>query len=147
MATPIRSRLIGQVTHAVPQLDRGGLRRFGLTSGLSLMGLFGVLLPWALRRHYPSWPWALGGLLIATALLIPRALSVVYVPWTRLALLFGRVTSALLAAVVYFVVMTPVAWIIRTAGSDPMKRRLERDAPSYRVPSRRPDPSSMERPF
>ena len=55
--------------------------------------------------------------------------------------------SPIIAGAIFFLVILPVGWIMRRAGNDPMARRLDRGAPSYRVPSRVSDPSSMERPF
>jgi hypothetical protein len=134
-------------THGVPRPDRAGLRHFGLVIGPAVVILFGLLLPWLLGRHYPKWPWAAGVLLVAAALTAPNALRIIYTPWMRIALLLNRLTMPLIAAAVFFLVMTPVAWIMRIAGKDPMARGVDRNAPSYRVPSRSPHSSKMERPF
>jgi Saxitoxin biosynthesis operon protein SxtJ len=131
----------------VPRLDRAGLRKFGLTTGLGLIVLFGVLLPWLLQRLSPRWPWVAGGVLVAAALLAPNALRIIYTPWMRLALLINRLTTPLIGGAVFFLVMTPVAWIMRAVGNDPMSRRIDREAPSYRVKSSNPPSSNMERPF
>lgn len=130
-----------------PRPERAGLRHFGLVTGLTVIGLFGLALPWLLQRPHPQWPWGLGGLLIALALVMPNALRVVHGVWMRLALLVSRLTTPLIAAVVFFLFISPAGWIMRMAGRDPMARRLDHDAPSYRVPARDCDPSDMDRPF
>ena len=135
------------VTHGVPRPDRAGLRHFGSVTGLALAILLGLVLPWLFKLHYPKWPWAAGVLLVAVALTAPDCLRIIYAPWMRLALLLNRLTMPLIAAAVFFLVITPVAWIMRMAGNDPMARRFDRNAPSYRVPSRNPHSSNMERPF
>jgi hypothetical protein len=144
---PIRSRLIRWLAHGVPSPDRAGLRHFGLVTGFALIVLFGLLLPWLLKRHSPIWPWVAGSLLVAAALIVPNALRLIYTLWMRLALLLNRLTRPLIAGAVFFLVITPVAWIMRMAGNDPMTRGFDFGAPSYRVPSRRSDSSDMERPF
>jgi hypothetical protein len=133
--------------HDFPKPDRAGLRHFGLVTGLTVIGLFGLALPWLLKRPHPQWPWVLGGLLVASALIIPKALRMVYGLWMRLALLLNRLTTPLIAAVVFFLCISPAGWIMRMAGRDPMARRLDHDACSYRVPARNCDPSDMDRPF
>jgi hypothetical protein len=134
-------------TDELSRPDRAGLRRFGLVTGLALLLLFGLLLPWLLKRPYPKWPWAPGALLVVSALIAPNALRVIHEPWMRLALLVNRLTTPILAGAVFFLVISPIGWIMRATGNDPMARRFDRDARSYRVPSRVSRPSSMERPF
>jgi hypothetical protein len=131
----------------LPKPSRAELRRFGLVTGGALLVLLGCLLPWLLKRPFPRWPWALGASLAAVALIAPNTLRIIHVPWMRLALLINRITTPLIAGAIFFLVILPVGWIMRRAGNDPMARRLERDAPSYRVASRVSPPSSMERPF
>ena len=131
----------------LPRLDRAGLRQFGLVTGLALLLLFGLFLPWLLKRPYPKWPWAPGVLLVVSALVAPKALQIVHEPWMRLALLLNRLTTPIIAGAIFFLVVTPVGWIMRMTGKDPMTRRFDPDAPSYRVPSRIFRPRSMERPF
>ena len=37
---------VTMATHEIPELDREGLRQFGLTTGGIVAVLFGVVLPW-----------------------------------------------------------------------------------------------------
>ena len=48
----------------IPELDRKGLRQFGIVTGGILAGLFGLFFPWLLEHSYPYWPWIVGGLLV-----------------------------------------------------------------------------------
>jgi hypothetical protein len=41
---------------AIPELDRRGLRSFGLATGLTVGALFGLALPWLLEHDVPIWP-------------------------------------------------------------------------------------------
>jgi hypothetical protein len=43
----------------------------------------------------------------------------------------GSVVSQVLLAVVYFVVVTPLALVMRASGRDPLERRLDPAAPTY----------------
>ena len=147
METRIRTRLIDPEARHLPSPSRAELRRFGIATGIALVGLLGLLLPWLLKRPLPRWPWALGALLVVAAMISPNALRIIHVPWMRLALLLNRITTPIIAGAIFFLVILPVGWIMRRVGNDPMARRFDRDAPSYRVPSRVSHPSGMERPF
>lgn len=60
--------------------------------------------------------------------------------------LFGRVVMAML----FFAVLTPVGLVMRMAGRDPLRRRLDREASSYwlvRDAARNERQTSMTRQF
>jgi hypothetical protein len=133
--------------HAIPELDRKGLREFGLVTGGILAALFGLFFPWVFGRPIPYWPWVIAGVLAAWALAAPITLRPVYRAWMRLALVLSRITTPIIMAVVYFVVITPVAFVMRIVGRDPMARRFDPSAKSYRIPIKKRSKEHMERPF
>ncbi len=133
--------------HPIPQLDRAGLRRFGLSTGALLALIFGLFLPWILSLRFPLWPWIAGGALSLWALLAPQTLDLVYRAWMRFGLVMGAIMNRVILALVFFAVMLPLGLVLRLTGHDPLARRFDPEAKSYRVPSRvRPD-SSMEKPY
>ncbi len=134
-------------THPIPELDRKGLRDFGLTTGGLIAVLFGLLFPWLLAAGIPRWPWLLGGGLAAWALIAPTRLRPVYHYWMRLALWLSRITTPLVLGVVFFLVILPAALMMKLIGRDPMARRFDETTTSYRVPSRKAPRSHMENPF
>jgi hypothetical protein len=71
----------------------------------------------------------------------------VYRAWMRLALLLSRITTPLVLGIVYFLVLTPTAVVMRLMGKDPMARRFDKNAKSYRIRSEKPSKDQMERPF
>lgn len=134
--------------HVIPELDRVGLRRFGLTTGGLIALLFGVLLPWLFGAEtWPRWPWLIGGVLALWALVAPASLGPVYRGWMRFGLLMGAVMNPLILGIVFVGVMIPIGFVMRVFGKDPLSRRFAPGQASYRQPSRRRDPKSMERPF
>lgn len=135
------------MNHAIPELDRKGLREFGLTTGGILAALFGLFFPWVLSRPYPLWPWIIAAILAGWALAAPATLRTFYRLWMRLALLLSRITTPIVMAVVYFLVITPLAFIMRVAGRDPMARRFDENAKSYRIAIKKRSKDHMERPF
>ena len=81
----------------IPELDRSGLRKFGLTTAAIVALLFGLLLPWLFGRGYPLWPWFLSGLLFVWALALPAGLAPVYKGWMKVGMaLAGLLTGVML---------------------------------------------------
>jgi len=61
----------------------------------------------------------------------PRFMRWVYLGMIMATYPIGFVVSHILLAVVYYVVFTGVAILLRLAGRDPMNRKLEPSAPTY----------------
>jgi len=132
-------------THLIPELDRAGLRQFGLVTGSIVAGLFGLFFPWLLGRSWPLWPWIVFVILAVWALIGPSSLRPVYRAWMRFGLLMSRVTTPIILGVVYFGIISPTGFLMRVGGKDPMARRLDDTSQSYRVQSR--NRKHMEKPF
>jgi len=130
----------------IPELDAAGLRRFGLTTGAILAGLFGLLFPWLFERPWPLWPWIVFALLAVWALVAPTTLRYLYKGWMRLGLLLGRITTPIILTLVFIVAILPGAIMLRILRKDFMRRKFD-GASTYRIKSRQPSPSNMEKPY
>jgi hypothetical protein len=135
------------LTHTIPELDRKGLREFGLVTGGILAGLFGLFFPWLLEFSIPVWPWIAGGALALWALAAPMSLRPVYFWWMRLALLLSRITTPIILGIVFYLVFLPVALVMKLIGRDTMARRFDAGTTSYRVASNKAPRDQMEKPF
>ena len=133
-------------THAIPELDRKGLREFGLVTGGILVVLFGLLFPWLLGRDFPVWPWVVTAVLVTWSLVAPLTLRHVYRVWMRFGLLMSRVTTPLILGIVFFLVITPMGLVRRVFGGDSLARTFS-DADTYRVSSKKAPPKNLEKPF
>ena len=69
------------ILSAVPDLNRKGLRDFGLVTGAIVAVLFGLFFPWALERAFPIWPWIVLAVLGVWALAAPNSLEYTVFPW------------------------------------------------------------------
>ena len=132
---------------SIPELDRKGLRHFGLTTGAAVVGIFGVFFPWALDFNWPVWPWLIAAVLWSLALVRPIWLRSIYRAWMRFGLLASRVMTPLVLGIVFFAMISPMAMVRRLFGNDPMQRTLDRDRKSYRVQSVKSPREKLERPF
>ncbi len=135
------------IEHTIPDLDRSGLRRFGVTTGAIVGVLFGAILPWSFGLNYPLWPWGVFLALGSWGLLHPASLGPVYRGWMRFGLVISRVTTPLIMGTVFYVVVVPFGLAMRLFGKDPMRRKLDANATSYRVASARSSRENLERPF
>ena len=123
------------------------LRAFGLVLGAMFAAIFGLLLPAVLGRPWPLWPWLVLAALAAWALVHPASLRLPHAAWMRIGHVLGAVNNRILLGLVFFLMITPVGLLRRLFGKDPMQRRFDPKAASYRATSARRPPSSMERPF
>lgn len=132
---------------AIPELDRKGLREFGLVTGAIVAVLFGLFFPWVFERGFPIWPWVVLGVLGAWALIAPGTLGPVYKGWMRFGILLNKITSPIVMGVMFIVLIVPIGLIMRLAKRDPMHRSFDRSLDTYRTPSQRPPKDNMEKPF
>ena len=131
----------------IPKLDKQGLRKFGLTTGIIFAVLFGFVLPFIWRTDLHRWPLVVGGILCSVALIAPRALSPFYAVWMRIALILGWLNSRIILGIIYLLVVTPMALVMKLLGKDPMQRQLDREKESYRIASTPPTKDSMTTPY
>ena len=132
--------------HIIPELDRKGLREFGLVTGAIVGVLFGLFFPWILERPIPRWPWVIFGVLAVLGLVAPMALNPVYKIWMRFGLFMSKIMTPLIMGIVFFIVITPVGLFRRLFAKDPLARTFE-DTDSYRVPSKKAPTENLEKPY
>jgi hypothetical protein len=121
-------------------------RRFGLTVGVAFLVLAAILW-WRAHPIGAVVLASLGGLLALGGLVLPTQMGPVERAWMRLALAISKVTTPIVMAVMYLVVITPVAWLRRGFGRNPLVHA--RDDGSYwqRRPEGSRRTSSLERQF
>ena len=86
-----------------------------------------------------------GTLLAASALVVPTRLGPVSRGWMAFAHRLSRVTTPILLAVIYFVVLTPTGLVMRLFGRRPLSR--SRDRATFWVPRTPAGRSDMQRQF
>lgn len=123
------------------------LRHFGLLLGGMIPGVFGLLLPWLSGRSYPAWPWIIAAALVLLAMVAPLTLKPAYRAWMRFGLILGWINTRIILGVVFYLVVTPIGVLMRIFRKDPMARRTDVAARSYRVRSVPPSKDNLGRPY
>lgn len=127
--------------------EKAELRSFGLVFGGMVAFVFGLALPWLFGRPFPAWPWVAAAVLVMLALLLPAALRPVSAAWMVVGHWLGWVNTRIILGIVFYTVFFIAGQAMRLAGKDPMARKIDKMAKSYRVPSRPRPADHVERPF
>ena len=130
-----------------PPANTKDLRNFGLITGIIMVALFGLLLPWIRGGRFPTWPFVIGAILSVLAIAVPNALGPVHRIWMWVGGVLGWLNTRIVLGVVFLLVITPVALIMRVIGRDVLQRKFESGARSYKVPSVPHSSNKMEVPF
>ncbi len=115
-------------------------RSFGLLVG----GIFGLIGLWpALFRGQNPRLWAilLAGLLLLPAVVLPKSLAPVHRIWMAAGHVLGWINTRIILGVVFYGLLTPMGLAMRLLGKDPLRRRFDPKAETYRV-TRPPRPGS-----
>ncbi len=123
-------------------------REFGLIVG----GVFALLGAWSFYRgklvSVAQVFVPLGALLVLLGIIIPRSLVYPNKAWMKLAEGMSFISTRVILAFVYFVVLTPIGLIKRAMGWDPLHRRAERSDSYWRPYSERQhNPRHFEKMF
>ena len=122
------------------------LRSFGfiVAAGFAIIALWPTLF----RSQDPRmWALILGLVLSAMALVCPPALKPFHRAWMTIGETLGWLHSRIMLSVVYYAMIVPVGLARRLLGNDPMRRKFERDAVTYKIARTQRPPSHMRRQY
>ncbi len=132
----------------IPTIDNAGLRKFGLTTGAIIVVLFALFFPWVFDiAAMPMWPWVVAVILWLPALLMPSMLRPVYTTWMKIGHGIGWVNTRIILGVLFYVLVLPMGLVMRLFGGDPMARKRDASATSYRVVSVSESKDRLEKPY
>ncbi len=135
-------------TAAIKKKSRRAEREFGLIVG----GVLVLLGSWWLYRGkfvtLSQVTLAVGGVLVLLGLLAPAVLVWPNKAWMALAEVLSFVSTRIILAFVFFGIVTPIGFVKRLFGWDPLHRRAAR-SDSYWIPysERQKDPRHYEKMF
>lgn len=132
----------------IRELDRKGLRDFGLLGGAIAAGLFGSILPLIHHESLPILPWLIAAILWVWALIAPTTLNGVYQIWMRIGLVLGWINTRIILGIVFYALLMPMGLVMRGVfRKDTMRKKLDPNLATYRIISRVQPREKMENPF
>ena len=112
-----------------------------------IVAIFGIAIPWLVGRMTPYWPWVIAATMVSLSLLRPKLLIYVYRPWLKFGAVAGWINTRIILFAMFYGLITPIALLMRLFGSDPLRKRLEPDSDSYRIPTEPQPRDHMEKPY
>ena len=122
-------------------------RSFGLT--FFAVFLLISILPLLHHNHPRYWLLNAAAGILVVLLIRPSWLTIPNKYWTRLGLLLGKVMTPIVLGIMFYVLLTPMALMIRICGKDLLSMKLSKKLPSYwvnRTPPG-PEPESLKNQF
>ena len=105
------------------KISKKVLREFGLIVGLILPLFFGWLIPYLLEHSFRKWTLFISIPLLFFAIFSPKRLEIIYKKWISFGNILAHINSYLILGILYFLVMVPMAIIMKIVKYDPLKRR------------------------
>ncbi|MHB1862140.1 MAG: SxtJ family membrane protein [Gemmatimonadaceae bacterium] len=109
--------------------EQGMKFAFTLAAAVSVLS---AVLAWRQRTLGAEILFVVGAALLLAGLLVPTRLGPLERAWLAFGNLLSRVTGPIVLAFIYFVALTPIAYLRRTFGRSPLAR--DPSAPSYWIP-------------
>ena len=109
--------------------DKTTLRKFGTTVGTVLL-IVGIVLYLTGKSSSVIFGGA-GVLLILFGLILPNILKPLNKIWMTMAVILGWFMSRLILFILFYIVITPIGFLLRIAGKDFLNLRTDKNCDSY----------------
>lgn len=106
-------------------------RKFGLVMAVAISVLGLVRYAFHGFAQFPLWFFMVAAIFALLGLIAPRALRPVLAGWIKFAIALNWLMTRVLLGIAFFLMITPVRFIIHFFGEDPLKRKWLPDAPTY----------------
>jgi len=120
-------------------------RRFGIFATVVLGGV--ALFPLIRGGQPRAIPGVISLAILAAVLVRPGLLQAPVKIWVRITVAIALVVNAVILSIAFFVVVTPVALVLRLSGRDPLRLKLERGSGTYWIVREDAGPGEMSRQF
>ena len=121
------------MTHTNTPASTKQLRSFGLL----MATVFAVIGIWPLLFHglgVRMWAAGIAGTFLVVGLIFPQGLQPLYRGWMYFAEKLGWFNTRVLLGLVFFIILTPIALLVKIFGKRPIQDTFDQRAESYRIP-------------
>jgi hypothetical protein len=110
--------------------------------GLVFAAFFAIIAGWPLLHGEGVrwWSVVVAALFALAALVRPSLLAGMNRLWMKLGILLGKVVSPVALGILFYAVFTPIGFMLRLAGKDPLRLKFDAGADSYWIPRDPPGP-------
>ena len=111
--------------------------------GLVFAAVFVVVALWPMvfgSGGLRWWAAIVAGVFALLAFVAPAVLAAPNRAWMKLGLLLGMIVSPIVLGLLFFAVFTPMGWVLRAMGKDPMRLHREPAASTYWIERKPPGP-------
>jgi len=123
--------------------DKKTLIKFSMTMFIAL-SLIATLL---LIKHKNSclWLYGISALFLLSGKFYITLLRPVYIVWMRFAFILSWINTRIILLLMFYVVFTPIGFLMRLFGADPLSLKIEKNKDSYWIENKKE--SNYERQF
>lgn len=108
---------------------KSDLRKFGITMGVVLVLLAGVL--WWREIDWYRYLFICAAVFVLLGLAVPTALKSIHRAWMTLSIVLGWVMTRVILIVLFYLVVTPTGWLGRLFGERFLDVKIDPDASTY----------------
>ena len=99
-------------------------RSFGVSVGGVLLAV-AAFMWWRGRLTGAAWSGAIGAVLLVLGLIAPKLLKWPSALWWKLTMALGYINARVILTIAFLLVLTPIAFVWRLIGRDPLAKRRE----------------------
>jgi hypothetical protein len=111
---------------------RREIRYFSVTM-LIAFALANLLLILAGKYRVAGWFFGCGFVLSVGCYLIPPVGKLIYLVWMAVTYVLGRIVSPIVTAIIFYLLVTPIALVNRLFGKDRLRLKKPKDSSTYFV--------------
>jgi hypothetical protein len=112
-------------------LSKSNLKKFGFAFGLVFIALAVFVF---IRHKQITLPFIFASVtFFAFAITAPGLLKIIYIPWMKLVFIIGWINTRIILIIIFYLLLTPIALLMRLLGHDFLDRKMKNGKDSYWV--------------
>lgn len=128
-----------QAQYLAPE-ENASNRSFGVV--FTIFFIIVGLLPLLDKHSVRIWAFIVSAIFLMLALIAPDTLTPLNRMWAKLGALLHQLVSPIALAILFFLIVTPIAISMRMFGKDPLRMKLDADLESYWIERTPPGPEA-----
>ena len=105
-------------------ISKKQLRKFGVLIGFMFPLIIGFLIPVISGNDFRYWTIFIGATSLIFGLALPKYLINIYKFWIKIGEILGFINSHIILGLVYFLILCPIAFLMKVLGHDPLKKKF-----------------------